>query len=127
MRTFAFAVFILIGAAAIRVDGHHSFAATYDESRKIEITGQILSFSYRNPHSVVSVEAPGIDTAAARWAIEWGAAAQLLRQGVARDTLKAGDKVVISGNPGRRAADHKLRLLTISRPTDGWTWTGTFD
>jgi hypothetical protein len=116
-----------IGIAVIRVDGHHSFAATYDESKKVEVSGQILSFSYRNPHSVVSVEAPGVDGAAARWAVEWGAAAQLLRQGVLRETLKTGDLVVITGNPGRRAADNKLRLLTISRPADGWTWNGTFD
>ena len=39
-----------------------------------------------------------------------------------QDTLKPGDDVVISGNPGRNAADHRVRLLTFPRPKDGWSW-----
>jgi hypothetical protein len=30
--------------------------------------------------------------------------------------------VIISGNPGRNAGDHRVRLLTFKRPKDGWTW-----
>jgi hypothetical protein len=36
--------------------------------------------------------------------------------------LKPGDHVVISGNPGRNPADHRVRLLKIQRPKDGWSW-----
>ena len=38
-------------------------------------------------------------------------------------TLKPGERVVITGNPGRNAADHWLRAQTIVRPKDGWKWT----
>ena len=62
-----------------------------------------------------------------RYAVEWGAGLQLNRQGVTRETLKPGDHVVITGNPGRNPEDHRLRMRTITRPSDGWKWGGTFD
>ena len=44
-----------------------------------------------------------------------------------RETLKPGDHVIITGNPGRNPEDHRLRMRTITRPSDGWKWGGTFD
>jgi thiamine monophosphate kinase len=49
------------------------------------------------------------------------------RQGVTRETLKPGDDVVVVGNPGRNPADHRLRMVNITRPADGWKWGGTFE
>ena len=42
--------------------------------------------------------------------------------GVTRETLKAGDVVIISGAPGRNPADHRIRMVTLKRPKDGFTW-----
>jgi hypothetical protein len=49
-------------------------------------------------------------------------AAALAGSGVSRGTLVAGDSVVIKGNPGRNAADNRMRLISITRPSDGWVW-----
>ena len=42
-----------------------------------------------------------------------------------------GDVVVITGNPGRTPEDHRVRMVTIKRPSDGFGWGGrpgqTFD
>src|SRR5665213_1411261 len=46
--------------------------------------------------------------------------------GVTHDTLKPGDKVIVVGNPGRNPADHRIRMQSIERPSDGWKWAGTF-
>lgn len=105
---------------------HHSFAATYFEDRINKIEGNLVQFLYRNPHSFVHVEAPDESGQMQRWAVEWGAGLQLGQQGVARDTLKPGDHVIIEGNPGRNPADHRLRMRSILRPADGWKWSGTF-
>ena len=101
---------------------HHSFASTYDESKKITVEGKLVQFLFRNPHSFVHVMAPGEDGTMQRWAIEWGGAGQLGGQGVTRETLRPGDKVVITGNPGRNPADHRVRMLTLRRPSDGFGW-----
>ena len=101
---------------------HHSFAATYFEDKQIKIEGELVQFLYRNPHSFVHVEVKEQDGSVTRWAIEWGAGGQLGRQGVTRDTLKAGDHVIVVGNPGRTPEDHRLRMVNITRPSDGFTW-----
>jgi hypothetical protein len=57
-----------------------------------------------------------------RWSIEWGAAGQLAQQGVRTGSLKVGDKVKVVGSPGRNSDDYRLRMRSITRPSDGWTW-----
>ncbi len=108
----------LAGTAA----AHHSFTATYDESREVSIEGTLVQFMYRNPHAFVHVIAPDENGDMIRWAIEWGAAGTLDRQGVKRETLKAGDRVIITGNPGRNPIDHRIRMQTLTRPADNFTW-----
>ena len=127
-RTF---LALVITAGAIisggRALAHHSFAATYFEDKTQKVEGNLVQFLYRNPHSFVHVEGPDDKGVMQRWAIEWGAGGQLGRQGVTRETLKPGDHVIVVGNPGRNPDDHRLRMVNITRPSDGWKWGGTFD
>jgi hypothetical protein len=30
--------------------------------------------------------------------------------------------LVISGNPGRNPSDHRVRMLSLRRPSDGFGW-----
>ena len=114
-------VIVLLGFAAQAL-AHHSFAATYVEDQSVTIEGQLVQFLLRNPHSFVHVMVKEKDGTTNRYVVEWGSPAQLGGQGVTRDTLKPGDFVVISGNPGRDPADHRVRLLQFKRPKDGWAW-----
>jgi len=124
-------LFLLLAAAALMAVvpayAHHSFAATYFEDRTQSVEGELVQFLFRNPHSFVHIEAKDEKGEVIRWSVEWGAGLQLNRQGVTRETLKPGDHVIITGNPGRNAEDHRLRMRTIARPKDGWKWGGTFD
>jgi len=106
---------------------HHSFTATYAENEKQTIEGEIVQFLFRNPHSMIHVSAPAADGAVVRWAIEWAGVGTLSGNGVTRETLRIGDHVVVLGNPGRNPEEHRLRLLSIERPSDGWTWKGSFE
>ncbi|HXP87555.1 MAG TPA: DUF6152 family protein [Bryobacteraceae bacterium] len=106
---------------------HHSFAATYFEDKRVTIEGELVQFLYRNPHSFVHVEVKDANGEMVRWAVEWGAGGQLGRQGVTRETLKPGDHVIVVGNPGRNPEDHRLRMVNVTRPADGWKWGGSFD
>ena len=101
---------------------HHSFAATYFEDKTVKIEGKLVQFLFRNPHSFVHIEAPDETGAMQRWAVEWGGAGQLGGQGVTRETLKPGDVVTITGNPGRNPADHRLRMVSLRRNSDGFGW-----
>jgi Family of unknown function (DUF6152) len=101
---------------------HHSFAATYLEDQTVTIEGELVQFLFRNPHSFVHVMVKDKDGKMTRYAVEWGGAGQLGGQGVTRETLKAGDHVIISGAPGRNPADHRIRMVTLHRPKDGFGW-----
>jgi len=130
MKSTLLALLIVAGALVFvnQAYAHHSFAATYFEDQKVTVEGDLVQFLYRNPHSFVQVEGKDPKTGEMiRWAIEWGAGGQLGRQGVTRETLKPGDHVVVVGNPGRNPDDHRLRMVSITRPSDGWKWGGTFE
>ena len=101
---------------------HHSFSATYEISKSIKLDGAIVQFVYRNPHSFVHVDAPDASGVSQRWAVEWGGTGQLAQAGVKRDTLKVGDKVVISGRPSRVPGEFRVLMVTLTRPADGFNW-----
>src|SRR5437588_8160271 len=93
---------VVIGAlvATVPASAHHSFAATYHEDQVQTVEGDLVQFLFRNPHSFVQLERPDKQRKTQRWAVEWAGGLQLNRQGVTRETLKAGDHVTITGNPG---------------------------
>ena len=106
---------------------HHSFAATYDGNSQARIEGEVAQFLFRNPHSMVQVLAPDENGEIRRWAIEWAGVNVLTGEGISRETLRIGDKVIVTGNPGRVPTDYRMRMLSIERPEDGWKWRGTFE
>ncbi|MBI3050164.1 MAG: hypothetical protein HYY76_17845 [Acidobacteria bacterium] len=116
------AVIIVVAALGAPARAHHSFAATYDQSRTVTIEGKLVQFLYRNPHSFVHVLARDDKGQEQRWAAEWGGAGQLQGQGITRETLQPGDVVVITGNPARSPGEYRIRMLTLRRPSDGFGW-----
>src|SRR5262245_41866781 len=118
-RTFGILFCAAALAAAVPASAHHSFAAAYFEDQIEQIEGDIAVIQYRNPHTFIHVDVKEEKGIVTRYSIEWGSGIQLTNQGVGRTTLKTGDHVKISGNPGRVATDHRLRMRTIERPADG--------
>jgi Family of unknown function (DUF6152) len=130
MRRIAIlAVLTGLTAGVTPVSAHHSFAATYFENKTMTIEGKLVQFLYRNPHSFVHVQVENKDKPGVidRWAVEWGGGGQLSRDGITAQTLRPGDFVKITGNPGRNPEDHRLRMQSINRPSDGFTWKGVVE
>src|SRR5688572_6337165 len=99
MKVKLASLFVLaILAASVAAYAHHSFAATYDESKTMEIKGKIVVFQFRNPHSFVTVEVTNADGKKVRWGVEGPGSTQLTNSGIQNDTLRYGDEVVVSGN-----------------------------
>jgi hypothetical protein len=127
MKRTSLILLVAIAASMVgtRAYAHHSFAATYFVDQEITVEGTLTQFMYRNPHSFVKVEVPDPKGGPVTvYSVEWGGGAQLTQEHVTRDTLKPGDHVVVSGNPGRDPSEHRIRLHKIVRPSDGWKWEG---
>jgi hypothetical protein len=41
---------------------------------------------------------------------------------VTRESLHTGDHVIISGTPARNPDDHRVSMVTLRRPRDGFGW-----
>ena len=100
---------------------HHSFAGTYVLDRMQTVEGKIVQVLIRNPHSFITVEAPDENGQIVRWNIEAGGANQMAPQGE-KAGLKVGDTLRVTGNPARSAEAHRIRLVKMVRPSDGWNW-----
>ena len=50
-----------------------------------------------NPHSWIYVDVKGADGKIENWAIEAGSPNILMRRGITKDTVKAGQKIVVEG------------------------------
>jgi Family of unknown function (DUF6152) len=111
-------------AASLPLDAHHSFAAYYFEDQSVTITGAVDEFEYRSPHAWLHVMAADSGGQMRRYSAEWANPNRLTQQGITRDTLKPGDRVVVVGSPGRKGSEYKLHLKGIERPADGWQWRG---
>jgi hypothetical protein len=123
-KAATFAVLIGIAVGGNTGWAHHSFAATYLESKTVTVQGKLVHFLYRNPHSFVQIEAKDAKGVMQQWAVEWGGAGQLSRDGITPDSLRPGDVVSVTGNPSRNPAEHRLRMQSIRRVPDGFKWRG---
>ena len=114
------AVILICGAEAY---AHHSFAATYVlEKEKIKtVEGKLVEIMLRNPHSFLHVEVVDENGQTKKWFIEGQGATQSRAYGGARP-LVVGDHVKVTFNPARLAESTRGRLVTIVRPSDGWSW-----
>jgi hypothetical protein len=87
----------LIAAAAIcvlaaPVRAHHSHAS-YDISKWVELEGTVKQVVLISPHSLLYLDVKDEHGETATWALEATAPAGILRNGVKREDVRAGDKV----------------------------------
>ena len=127
MRSLVGVIFVSAAMLLLRAPlaAHHSGSAAYFENKSETIEGRLVQFIYRNPHSFVHIDVPDASGTMTRWVVEWAAGQALSGMGVTRETLKAGDTVIVTGAPGRNADEHKLLMRRIVRPKDGWKWDGS--
>src|SRR5262249_12349833 len=52
----AAAVALLGAVSVVPVGAHHSFAAEYDSSKSIKVTGEVVRLEWTNPHARVVVD-----------------------------------------------------------------------
>jgi hypothetical protein len=111
-------------AVAIPASGHHSWAAAYLEDRTISIEGDVVELDYQNPHAWIHVSASDSSGRMQKYGAEWANPSRLNQQGITRETVKPGDRVILTGSPARDPSEYRLHLKRIERPADGWKWIG---
>jgi hypothetical protein len=80
---------------------HHSFAAEYDSSKKVELTGVVTKFEWTNPHGHFYVDVTDPNGKVANWNLELASPNMMQRNGWTRHSLKEGDQVVVVAAPAK--------------------------
>lgn len=92
----------LLVAAAAPMLAHHSFAAEFDDAKKVMLKGSVVKIEWQNPHIWLYVDVKDDSGKDVRWQCEGGPPNTLSRNGWTKDALQPGDMVTIDG---RRAKD----------------------
>ncbi len=94
----------LVLAAAPPVVAHHSFAAEYDTTKSIALTGVVTKLEWTNPHAHIYIDAKDASGNVAHWEFELGSPSTLMRRGWTRNSLKPAETITVNGYLARDGA-----------------------
>ena len=114
MNRVLLAVFAATIAGSTAASAHHSFAAFFDPDKTVTVKGVVTAFQFTNPHGLIGIDVQTPAGQIEHWRAETNAPVVLARRGWARDTLKYGEVVTLTGWPSRDGQPY-LRLRQASR------------
>ena len=103
---------------------HHSGAAEFDSSKKLELTGTVTKMDWVNPHAHFYIDVKAADGKVTNWNLELASPSILIRNGWRKDSVKEGDTVSVTGSQARDGSNlgiantivfpdgHKLNFLS---------------
>lgn len=109
---FLLAVLTLLSSPLL---AHHS-RANFDNSKKLDLNGTIVDFSWRNPHVYIEIEVIDDSGKPVVWLVEGHSVTGMKGKGWDKDTLREGERVVISGSPDRNPDKPFLLMSYIQKP-----------
>ena len=120
MRSHALRLLVLgfgLLVAATPAAAHHSFAAEFDAAQPVTVKGNVTRIAWTNPHVWIYLNVEDETGKLVNWGFEMGAPHQVRNRGWDRNTLKAGDELIVEGS---RARDGSFRMNARSV-----TWAAT--
>ena len=100
-------------AAGNEAAAHHSFAAAYDTSTQISVTGKIVEVRLTNPHSWFFLDVENENGETERWSFEAGTPSGMIRNGYSPQVIKQGDEVTITGFHARDVSKNSGMLRQL--------------
>ena len=108
----------ILAACVTAAHAHHSIAGAYDRNRRVTIEGVVKNVEFVNPHPFVVV-AVTEDGRAHNWTLEMDNRWELVEAGFTNETLRPGDRVVVTGIQARLYR-LGLYIYRLDRSADGF-------
>lgn len=116
-KSTVFLVALTLFSAAAPLLAHHSFAAEFDGTKRIELTGVVTKVEWTNPHVWFYINVKDEPTGkVVNWAAEMGSPNSLMRSGWTRNTMQVGMVVTLNGSLSK---DGSNRVNTNNVFVDG--------
>jgi hypothetical protein len=96
----------LLLAVAPSLVAHHSFAAEYDGSKPVKVSGVVTKVEWTNPHIWFYVDVKDDQGRVTNWGFSAGPPGVLQRRGITRNAMKIGDVVVVEGFRARDGSNN---------------------
>ena len=97
---------VLVASAGLLLLGlpafaHHSGAAVFDNTKKIDLTGVVTKMEWVNPHAHFYIDVKDSTGKVTNWNLELASPSILVRNGWKRNSIKEGDTVTVTGSRAR--------------------------
>ena len=81
--------------SVVALYAHHSFAAEFDATKPVTLTGTVTRLEWANPHAHLYMDVKGDKITS--WVFELRSPNVLLREGWTRNTIQPGTVVTVKG------------------------------
>ena len=96
VRLLPVALLMLAGVSTSQA--HHSFAAQYDNTKPVNMTGALTKLEWTNPHVYIYIDVTDPATKkVTNWAFEMGPPHMLQKSGWKKNELKLGEELQVEG------------------------------
>lgn len=103
-------------------NSHHSFAAEFDISRPVAFTGTVTRVEWTNPHAWIYLDIETDEGSVQSWAVELLGLNALMRRGLTREKLRAGDLITVEGFGSRDGTNTANASAVIMTETGETLW-----
>ena len=101
--------------AAAPVHAHHSFAAEFDATKPVKMTGTVTKIEWTNPHVWFYVDIKDENGKVTNWGFELGSPNGLMRAGWTKNSMKLGEVITVEGSAAKDGSNHvNARSVTLA-------------
>ena len=102
-------------AASVPLMAHHSFAAEFDSTKSLKMTGVVTKIDWTNPHVWFYIDVKDEGGKVTNWGFEMGPPHLLQGSGWTRTTMKLGDTVTVAATAAKNGSN-RGNARTVTTP-----------
>ena len=111
-----------LALSSAAADAHHSLYGVYDTSQRVTLDGVVAQFHFVNPHPFLLVDVRDAAGRTRQWRMEMDNRRELVEVGMSDNSFQPGERIVVSGSPGRSTQINSLYVWRLDRAADGFRY-----